>query len=281
MFFETILLLFGIGVWDQGLQSVNIPPAFENISPVEKKWDFAPVISAKAVLVMDVDSAVVLYEKNGYTPLPMASLTKLTTALLIVENHDLNTVIQISKGAGHTTGSTMKLQYGEKISLKNLLYGLLLNSGNDSAIALARYHSKGTVYEFVDDMNTWGKKIGLQSSQYSNPHGFDSPYHSSSAYDIAKIAKIFLSHDILRKIVQTKEVTVFSADKKNSHVLKNTNKLLGTIYPVYGLKTGTTPKAGECLALLVKKNGREYIIIILGSEDRYLDAKILLWKILL
>lgn len=281
MFFDTLIFLFGIGPWNSGLESLDISPRFENIAPIEKKWSFAPFVSAESILIMDLDSAMVLYEKNGYKSLPMASLTKIMTALIIVENTDLSSIVEISKGSGNTSGSTMKLLYGEKISVENLLYGLLMNSGNDAAIALSRYHSGSTVYEFVKTMNIRAQDLGLTKTHYSNPHGLDSESHYSSANDIAKLTKKLLSFPVIRKIVSTQKITVTSVDGLSSHTLVNTNQLLGGIYPIYGMKTGTTDQAGECLVLLVRSNGREYIIVILGSQDRYLDAKALLWKLLL
>jgi len=284
MFLETIFFIFGTGIWNSGLQSVSVPPAHSNISEISDiydRWRFFPVINAKAVVIMEKKSAQVVYSQNQHKQLPMASLTKMMTATIILENYSGDEIVTVSRAAHFTDGASMKLEKGEKISIKNLLYGLLIPSGNDSAVALAEFHS-GTVYKFVDVMNIRVKSLFLKNTHFQNPHGFDASAHYSSAYDLALIAKKLLNFDLARKIVKTQNITVFSQNKEIAHHLYNTNKLLNTVFPVYGIKTGTTVNAGQCLTLLVKgRSGREYIVVILGSQDRYLDAKTLIWRILL
>lgn len=281
MLIETIFFLFGIGIWDSGLESVSVDPLQEEVFPIQDSWSFFPVIDAKAVVIMDKNSAQVLYSQNLHKRLPMASLTKMMTAIIILEEHKMDEVLTVSRGAHFTDGASMKLEIGEKISLEDVLYGLLIPSGNDAAVALSQYHS-GTIYDFADEMNARVRSLYLKDTHFQNPHGFDAARHYSSAYDLALIAKKLLNFPLAEKIVGTKEVTVFSENGLIAHSLKNTNKLLGTIFPVEGIKTGTTDAAGQCLALLVKgRSGKEYVVVILGSTDRYLDAKTLIWRLLL
>jgi D-alanyl-D-alanine carboxypeptidase len=281
MFLETIFFLFGVGIWDSGLESVSVDPMDSDIAPIVKEWTFYPLIDAKAVVIMEKESAQVVYAQNAHARLPMASLTKMMTAIIILENHNMQEVVEVSRGSHYTDGASMKLEIGERISVQNLLAGLLIRSGNDAAVALSRYHAR-TVYDFVDVMNERVKSLYLADTNFQNPHGFDADRHYSSAYDLALIAKKLLNFPLARNIVQTKEVTVYSTNGVIPHTLKNTNKLLGTVFPVSGIKTGTTDKAGQCLTLLVKgRSGREYIVVILGSTDRYLDAKTLIWRIML
>lgn len=280
MLLETVFFLFGMGAWAPGLESFSVDPVQSDIAPIEEKWKFFPVINAKAAIIMERDSAQAVYEKNADMRLPMASLTKIMTAIIILENHDGDEVVTASRAAHFTDGASMKLDIDEKISITNLLHGLLIPSGNDAAVALAEYHSKD-VYQFAKVMNKRVKSLRLHNTHFQNPHGFDSSNHYSSARDIAFLTKKLLQFPLAKDIVQTKETTVYSTNGKKSHHLISTNKLLGTLFPVYGVKTGTTKNAGQCLSLLIKGRKHEYIVVILGSNDRYLDAKTLIWRILL
>lgn len=281
---EALFFIFGIGAWDAGLQSVSIPPVQKKsseISDIQESWRFFPVIDAKSVVIMEKHSAQIVYAQNPHKRLPMASLTKMMTATIILENYSGKEIVEISRASHFTDGASMKLEIGEKISIENLLYGLLIPSGNDAAVALSEYHA-GSVYQFADEMNERVESLYLQNTHFQNPHGFDAENHYSSANDLALIAKKLLNFPLAKKIVQTQNITIFSDNKEIAHHLYNTNKLLNTIFPVSGIKTGTTINAGQCLTLLVKgRSGREYIVVILGSNDRYLDAKTLIWRILL
>ncbi|HID92286.1 TPA: D-alanyl-D-alanine carboxypeptidase [Candidatus Gracilibacteria bacterium] len=287
MMLSTLLLLFGAGMWAPGLEAVNIDvfPEYK-ISPIEKSWKIQkkiPSFTARSVLLVDENSMVNLYSYNANLRLPMASLTKLMTALLIVENHDLNEIVLISKASSVTEGSTMNLQNGEMLTVQKLLKGLLMNSGNDAAIALAEYHS-GTVYEFVSLMNIRAHELFLFNTNFVNPHGLDSSVHYASSRDLVVLAKQLWQYKEIQKIVDTQLDTVISEvsddGTQTEHILKNTNKLLGTFFQVHGMKTGTTPNAGQCLMLVVEKNNKFYFLVILGSEDRYQDARNILYELL-
>ncbi len=285
--FSTLLLLFGTGMWAPGLEKVNtnIFPVY-TISPIEKSWEVQkknPYFTARSVLLVDMDSMVDLYSYHADTRVPMASLTKLMTALLIIENHNLNEKVHISKLASSTGGSTMHLKNGDVLTVQQLLKGLLMNSGNDAAVALAQYHSE-TVYNFVNEMNTRAKELFMYDTHFVNPHGLDSAMHYSSARNLVVLAKTLWQYPAIRKIVDTQFDTVVSDtlenEKKTEYTLKNTNKLLGTEFHVHGMKTGTTDKAGQCLLLVVEKEKKYYFLVILGSLDRYQDARNILYELL-
>jgi len=163
--------------------------------------------------------------------------------------------------------------------VKDLLRGLFINSANDATVALA-IHNTGSISTFVDKMNTRAKDLSLLDTHFKNPHGLDAEGHYSSARDLAFLAKKVLKYPLVRDIAQTFTTTVESIDGHFVHPLVNTNELLGKIFPIYGLKTGTTDNAGECLILLVRHQKHEYLLVILGSQNRYLDARSLLWPIL-
>ncbi len=290
MMLSTLLLLFGTGMWAPGMEAVDVQvfPEF-SIAPIENSWEEQgknPYFTAQSVLLVDENSMVDLYGYNEYLRLPMASLTKMMTALLIIENHSLDEIVVISKKASVTGGSTMDLVYGERITVQKLLQGLLMNSGNDAAIALAEYHS-GTVYEFVNAMNSRAEQLLLHDTHFVNPHGLDSTIHYSSARDLVVIAQALWQYKEIQSIVGMQSTSVLSevftreedGDIQKEHILNNTNKLLGSMYNVYGMKTGTTENAGQCLFLVVEKKGKFYFLVILGSEERYQDARNILYEL--
>ncbi len=276
MILETIFLLFGVGAWKPGLESVSSETI--HLSPLPNEWHEQISISAKEALVMDLDSMGVLYQKNKDMPVPMASLTKMMTALLILENHELTETLTTPTLSEYVEGSSMRLKSGDVMTVGDLLSGLMINSGNDAATVLAAYNA-GTVFAFVKKMNDRASELGLHETSFQNPHGLDAPNHYASARDLAIIAKSILQYPALRSIVSTSKTEVHS-ELGSDYELVNTNELLDSPFPVYGIKTGTTDNAGECLALLVKSEGKEYLIIILGSSDRYLDAKTLIWHVM-
>lgn len=277
---STLLLFFGTGIWSPGLESLegNILSEY-SISQPETQWEKTPFFSARSVLLIEEESMTPVFSYQSDISLPMASLTKMMTALIIIENHELDEIVTITKASEFTGGSTMHLKEQEQLTVESLLKGLLMRSGNDAAIALARYDS-GTVYGFIKKMNKRAEALYLKKTLFNNPHGLDSENHYSSSHDLVILAKVLFQHQKIRKIVQTQEDTVFSLDNEEEHFLKNTNKLLGSIFPVYGIKTGTTENAGQCLLLYIRGKEKNYFLVILGSEDRYQDAKNILYRLL-
>ena len=169
----------------------------------------------------------------------------------------------------------MELIIGEKITVENILYGTLVHSGNDAAFVLADNYG---YYKFVDLMNKKARDLGMKNSYFSNPNGLDSAPQHSTAFDLSLAARELLKNPYLSKIVSTKEISISDVDFKYFHQLTNVNKLLGEIQGLGGLKTGYTENAGENLVSFYKKNGHQFVIVILKSLDRFNDTKnIITW----
>lgn len=229
-----------------------------------------PDVSAISFIAQDIETGKMLYEKNIHQKLAPASTTKIMTAIIGSEtfnNGDLLTVPQEAL----VGGSTMGLNAFEKLTFRSLLYGMLLNSGNDAAYTIA-YNYPGGFNAFIEKMNTRALELGAKETHFDNPAGFDSPNHYTSAYDLMLIGKAAAKNARLGKVFSTKETSVTSLDKNQVHILKNLNKLLDQD-GVVGIKTGTTEMAGESLVGLVEKNNRTILTVILNSKDRFGETK--------
>ncbi len=248
-----------------------------NRVPVKKNSAIQPEIEAKSAIAMDLDSGVILYEKNIREQLPMASLTKIMTAILILESHDLSEVVTIEENYGNLkedeVGVRIWLRQYEKITVENLLISLLVRSAGDSALALATYHS-GSVEAFIDEMNAKAKILNLKDTHFLNPIGLDADGHYSSAYDLSILTKYALRKQTFRNIVKIKKATVKSTNGKIAHEFNSTNYLLNSYLDIQGVKTGTTDEAGESLINLARNNyGYEIITVLLNSPDRFQENK--------
>lgn len=222
-------------------------------------------INARSHVVLDRKSKKVLIGKNEYTKAKMASTTKIMTATIILENCNLDDIVTISKKSANTGGSRLGLKTNDKISVLNLLYGLLLCSGNDAAVALAEYCS-GSIPEFCNLMNQKAIELGLTNSHFETPHGLDSDGHYTTAYELALITDYALKNSTFVKIVNTKNHTIqINNYPKN---LSNTNELLGVLDGVYGVKTGFTNGANRCLVTACKRNNMDLICIVLGCDTK-------------
>lgn len=259
-----------------------VPASFNDASllsvasiPMQEEEFVAPAtLSADSILAIDLESQTGLYEKNSMKRVPIASLTKLMTAYIILDENDPNAIVTVSASAAHATGSRMGLFEGEQISVRNLLYGLFIVSGNDASLALAEYNA-GSESAFIQKMNDTTKKLGLEDTHYANTTGLESNNAYSTARDLAVLSTYLLEDDSVREIVKNSKITVESVNG-TKHELVNTNILLGQL-GIKGMKTGTTPSAGECLiALAESPDGHEILTIILGSKSRFVDTKILI-----
>lgn len=195
----------------------------------------------------------------------MASTTKIMTAIIVIEKSNLDDIVTISRKAAGTGGSRLGLHAEDKISVHDLLYGLLLCSGNDAAVALAEYVG-GDVFHFANLMNSKTSELGLTSTHFVTPHGLDNDDHYTTAYELALITNYALKNETFRKIVGTKHYNVsINGYSKN---LSNTNELLGNLDGVYGVKTGFTNGANRCLVTSVKRNNMDLICIVLGADTK-------------
>lgn len=225
----------------------------------------ASSINSRSCIVYDRNSHMILYGKNETKQVKMASTTKIMTSLIIIENCNLSKTIEVSKKASGTGGSRLGLKAGDKITIKDLLYGLMLCSGNDAAVALAEY-AGGDIPGFAELMNNKAKELGLANTHYESPHGLDSDGHYTTAYELALLSDYALKNETFAKIVGTKNYTVtINGYPKN---LSNTNELLGYLNGVYGVKTGFTNGANRCLVSACKRDEMDIICVVLGADTK-------------
>lgn len=256
---------------DMYVESSNSSEEFPNIKVIDQKIP-PPTVSAASVYVEDLSTQEVLFKKNLNIKVPPASTTKIMTAIVASQYYKSGDILVVPSEA-LVGGSNMGLVPGENMTFRSLLYGMLLNSGNDAAFTLA-INYPGGLEGFVSAMNQKAKDLNLKNTHFVNPAGFDNPNHYSSSEDMAIIAKELIKNPYLSKIVSTKETSVISFDKTKSHPLKNLNKLLeekGFI----GIKTGFTQQAGENLVGLVDKDGHKILTVVLNSTDRFGESKAL------
>lgn len=238
--------------------------------------NLAVEISSPSAVVICNESGRILYNKNATERRKMASLTKMMTAILLVENCELNEEITIDKRACYIGGSEAGIKPNDNITAENLLYGMLLPSGNDCAMAIG-YHIGGTIENFAAMMNKKAKELGLEDTNFENPHGLDSENHYTSAYSMALISRYALSYKKIRDIVATKEATINLGSFTKQ--LRNTNSLLRTYDKADGGKTGFTNGANRCLVASATEDNLKLIAVVLGSETssiRFNDAKSIL-----
>ncbi|MEK7525182.1 MAG: D-alanyl-D-alanine carboxypeptidase family protein [Patescibacteria group bacterium] len=246
----------------------------------------APSVSAQAVYIFDPDSGTTIYEKNSADRLYPASTTKLMTALIALKIYELDQVLTV-KTAANATGQTMDLARGDQLTVENLLYGLLVDSGNDAAVALAENYCapqspQGGVgscgySQFIAKMNEEAKRLGLSGTHFANVTGFENPDHYTTARDLTLIAREAINNAVIRKIVSTKEVVFYDITAKKRFAFESTNKLL-SLPGVRGLKTGWTPASGECLVTLVTRDGKSILLTVLNSVDRFGESeKLINW----
>lgn len=226
-----------------------------------------PKLSAKAVLALDLKTGRRLFAQNETKELPIASLTKLMTAMVVLDHTSKDKIVTIEKSDTEVECSCMDLVEGERITVENLLKGMLIPSNNDAATALAR-STAGSVEAFVELMNKKAKGLGLSNSHFSTPVGFDVPENYSTAVDLAVIAQEFLKYSMLERIVATAGVDVSSVDGSTVHHLKTSNKLLLGDSEVVGVKTGFTTDAQGNLILKIDHDKALVLTIVLNTPDR-------------
>lgn len=251
-----------------GVQKVVLPPISQGLP--------LPALSGHAVLVKDLDTNTILYQKEVNVAIPIASTTKIMTALVGSEFFKSNSVLLVTEKA-KVGGAQVGFNIGETLSFRSVLYGMLLNSGNDAAFTIAENYPGGTL-GFVSAMNKKAEDLNLRNTHFENPAGFDSPQHFSSAADLAIISEQALKDPLLARIFATKETQILSLDKKYTHDLYNLNKLLSSVPGVLGIKTGYTELAKENLVTLVDRDNHKVLTVVLGSDDRFGDStKLIEW----
>ena len=229
-----------------------------------------PSVSAKTAVVMDVNSGRILYEKNKDDKVYPASTTKILTALLAIEQGDLADVVQVSRNASGVEGSSIYLAAGEKLPLKDLVYGLMLRSGNDAAVAIAE-QTAGSVEAFVDQMNRRMKEIGAENTHFTNPNGLHDDDHYTTAYDMALLARQAMHNPSFKEVVKAKSWQAHRGEGK-FNVFYNKNKVVYQYEGGTGIKIGYTKTAGRTLVASSERDGMELICVVMNAPDWFHDA---------
>lgn len=252
--FKKFLKFFAIGICFAFL--ISIPAVGGKGNAVKASAD------GVAEIAMELESGKILHAKNIDAKMPMASTTKIMTALIVAEECDLSKVITVPDIAVGVEGSSIYLKKGEKLSVKDLLYGLMLRSGNDAACALAVHHS-GSVEKFVDRMNERAKELGADSTHFKNPSGLPDDEHYTTARDLCNIARHAMSNQVFKEVVSTKN---YSGDFRQ---FLNKNRLLSSLDGANGVKTGYTKKAGRCLVSSAEREQMDVVCVVLNCYDMF------------
>ena len=262
LIFLLILLNFSTVCADD----VDNEGEFENTVEVTASSVTAlPKTNSRRYIVYDRISKSRIIGKNEDVKSAMASTTKIMTTIVILEKSDLDETVTVSAKAGGTGGSRLGLKRGDKASVRDLLYGLMLRSGNDAAVALAE-HVGGSVKEFAELMNEKATELGLTNTHFVTPHGLEDANHYTTALELAKLTDYAMDNETFAKIVGTKSTTIYINNQPRQ--INNTNELLGVLNGVVGVKTGFTNNAGRCLVTETKRNNMDIITIVLGADTK-------------
>ncbi len=228
---------------------------------------FAIELSAQSAILYEPSTSTVLFEKNSLSKREIASTTKIMTAVVVLENTDSQNIVTVPSSCVGIEGTSIYLKEGEKLTVSDLLFGMLLHSGNDAATALAYYVGNGNISSFVDMMNETAARIGMKNTNFKNPSGLPDKEHYSTASDMAKLASYAMNIKEFSEIVSTKNKTI------SGRSLTNHNKLLRIYNGANGLKTGFTKAAGRCLVSGAYRNGMQLIAVTLSAPDDWNDHK--------
>jgi len=251
----------------------QITPFALHTIPEVKEFAPYPPVSAEGIYIADYSSFTPIFEHNSKAKFYPASTAKILTALVVADVFKPTDVVVVTKQItkrDQPDWQLMGLVTGEKITIENLLYGILVHSANDAAVVLADSYGYD---KFIAKMNDKAKELGMTSSHFTNPIGIDDPEQLTSPYDLALAARALLKNSYLAKFVSTKEIIISDTDYRYFHTLSNVNKLLGEVIGIGGLKTGYTEMAGQNLVSFYKKNGNQYIVVVLKSMNRFEDTK--------
>lgn len=264
-------------------EPINISDAFarKNFPPLpvlSERVDSFPIFSAQAIMALDLESGLTLFEKNADIPHLPASTTKIMTAMVAMDYFSLKQELKVNGVS--VEGQKMGLVSGEKILFEDLLYGLLIFSANDAAEVLAANYCKFESEQefcgrefFVEAMNQKAKELYLKNTTFKNPSGLEDYEHVSTARDLIRISKVAMKNELFAKIVSTEEYVATSTDGKYRHKLANINELIGKVDGVLGVKTGWTENARENLVTYIERGDRKIMIALLGSQDRFGETK--------
>ena len=265
IFFSILVLLITVFMF---VDEMAFAGTVEDVLP---KASISASSSAGSAFVFDVDSGRVFYSKNADAKRAMASTTKIATAITVIDNcKDLDAEVKIDKRAVGIEGTSIYLREGEVLTVRELLYGLMLRSGNDAAVALAIY-TAGSVDEFATLMNKTAEKAGAENTNFANPHGLDNENHYTTARDLAKITAYALNNEDFAQIVSTKNIKIPSKEE-GYRFLSNKNRLLSSLEGCIGVKTGYTSKAGRCLVSAAERDGLRVVCVVLNCGPMFEES---------
>lgn len=273
----SVLLMGMVPVWGGQGDITAVSAGFTVAPPASAQGSSLALLddalTASGAVIVDLDSGQTVYGLNLDVSRPMASLTKLMTALIIVENHDLDEIVTVPRHATEVIGTSANLPAGERFTAGDLLSALLIMSANDAAVTLAEFHS-GSVEAFVDEMNVRARELGLRDTVYENPVGLDAPAQKSTPRDLAWLAMFVMRFDPIAERMGTPTTKISTVSGKTM-TLMHTHQLLRAEnqHDILAGKTGTTDAAGQCLLSIVEIGGRRYITVLLHSKDRYADMR--------
>ena len=234
-----------------------------------------PNISAKAAVLVDAETGEVLYKKNIHEKRPPASTTKIMTGILAIKLGNLNDKVITSSRAANEGGSSIYLERGEVLTLKELIYGLLIKSGNDAAVSIAEY-TAGSVENFAHLMNQKAVEVGALNTNFKNPNGLPQNGHLTTAYDLAQITRYALENEFFSDVVATSQKRISWPGNNWDRILSNTNRLLKLSDTIDGVKTGYTNRAGKCLVASETRDGQRLISVLLKSNNVWNESQALL-----
>lgn len=232
------------------------------------RWRHVP---AHSILLKELKTGTTLYQFESEKRLSPASLTKIMSALVILEYGHLDDEVTVSPKAARAHKTHLRLRTGQIFRLEDLLKAMLIMSANDACLA-ASEHVGGDEPRFVERMNAKAVALGLRNTHFSNACGFDAPEHYSTAEDLAKLSEIAMHHPVFKELVSEEREIIMPINEHRAYVLRTTNRLLGRIPGVQGVKTGFTSKAGRCLIAKVSQDGRDLLLVILNSKRRWNTA---------
>lgn len=267
-------LLLGLLPPFSGVSTDQVALERVSIAPVSEQMEIDEAVSASGIVIYDIESGQKLYGRQSRVQRPMASLTKLMTALLIVENHAMDEIVTVPYSVTDVSGNKAYLPPGARFTVGDLLSALLINSANDAALTLAQFHS-GSAPAFVDEMNARALQLGMTGTSFRNPAGLDDPAHWSTPQDLAWLTMFALKYDDIASRLGKAGQRISSLQGDDIQ-LYHTHVLLHEDSPVVAGKTGTTNDAGQCLMSIVKEGEKSYVVVLLHSGQRYKDMEMIL-----
>lgn len=281
LFFLIILTLFlypGQNYW----QTLSLNPTQPKVKaanitlnqplPPQPDQTPPPRLTAQAVFVFEPDSGTILHQINPDTRLHPASTTKIMTALTALDVYSPNDILTVKTG-DQAIGQSVHLETGQQFTAKDLLYAILVASGNDAALTLAENYPDGGYSRFVELMNQKAKDLHLKNTSFTNVSGIEGGNHKTTVHDLAILTKEAINNPLFMEIVNTPQITITDTTNQTQYKLETTNQLLGKIEGLKGIKTGWTENAGECLITYVERNNKKIITVVLNSSDRFGETK--------